>query len=486
MPSTMSMKSKLILALSVIMLVAVAIISMANYMVSRTAVREELLTSSLPLTRDNIYSELHKALMEPISLSSLMARDTFLKDWTLDGEKDESKIRKYLAEVRDRYGYLTAFFVSDRTGHYYHPGGLLKTISNMDLHDVWYYEFVSRGVEYDLDVDTSEAEGHALTLFINYKVRGYGGELLGVAGVGLRMDWVANIVASFEEKYGRKVFLVDPFGVIQVHRDRSLVEHANIKEMDGIRDVAPDILRLREQSDSFQFRHSDGREVLLSARYIPEFDWLVLVEQDEAEALAPARKNVVMTICLGLLAWLVIIFVSAAAVNHFQGRLENMAATDPLTGAFNRREFDVCFDRAVARESRLGHGFSLLLLDLDDFKKINDTQGHLAGDRALIRTVDCIRKTMRPEESLARWGGDEFIVLVNGGLEDAAVLGRRILETLSKSADMGASCGVAEYRKGESLDSLTSRADDAVYRAKAAGGGVVDKAGESAQDDAAS
>lgn len=470
---TLSVKTKLILALSVIMLVAVAVISSVNYVVSRDAVRKELLTSSLPLTRDNIFSELHRTLMQPLSLSSLMASDTFLIDWSIEGEQDKTKIQKYLAEVRDKYGYLTAFFVSEGTGNYYHPDGVLKRISRMDLHDVWYYEFVARGVEYDLDVDTSEVADGALTLFINYKVRGYDGELLGVAGIGIRLDWVMGILSSFEEKYGRRVSLVDRFGTVQVHSDEQLVETANIKAMPGIKRVADKVLGLRDEPDSFQYQ-LDGGMILLSARYIPEFDWLLLVEQDEARALKSVRRILLVTLAGGFIAWLVIIGVTTMAVNYFQGRLEIMAVTDPLTGVANRREFEARFDRAASRQSRFGEVFCVLLFDLDRFKQVNDTKGHLEGDRVLVAVSGAIRDTIRPDDLLARWGGDEFIVLARGEAEECVSLAHRIRMTLHENAGVDASCGVARHLPGEDLDATTARADKAVYRAKAAGGGCVD------------
>lgn len=470
---SLSVKTKLIAALSAIMFVAVAAISSVNYMVSRDAVREELLSSSLPLTRDNIFSELHRALMEPLSLSSLMARDTFLLDWTLDGEQDKSKIIKYLSEVRDKYGFLTTFFVSEKTGLYYYPDGVLKRISRMDLHDVWYYEFVARGVEHDLDVDTSEAEGGRLTLFINYKVRSYDGELLGVAGIGLRLDWVTDILASFEKKYGRRVSLVDAFGTVQVHSDLSLVETANIRAMPGISSVASKVLALRDEPDSFQYP-LNGTTILLSARYLPEFDWVLLVEQDEARALESVRHILVLTLAGGFAAWLVIIAVTTLAVNHFQGRLEVMAITDPLTGAANRREFERRFGRAVSRQSRFGDVFCVVLIDLDRFKIVNDTKGHLEGDRVLVAVADAIRATIRPDDMLARWGGDEFIVLARGSAQECSSLASRIRSAMRDASGVDASCGVARHMPGEDLDATTARADKAVYRAKAAGGGCVD------------
>lgn len=473
---SMSIKSRLILALSVIMLIAVAGISIVNYQVSKDSIRDELLTSGLPLTRDNIYSELHREMMRPIFVSSLMGRDTFLRDWALSGEKELDKIEKYLKEVQDRYGFFTAFFVSEQTRRYYHPDGVLKRISRMSLHDVWYYEFVARGEEYDLDVDANEAAEGAMTIFINYRVEDYAGALLGVAGVGLKLDWVTGVLNSFREKYGRRVYLVDPFGTIQVHSDRSLVGKASIHDQEGISGISQAILDTRDTPASFEY-DADGRHVLLSVRYILEFDWVLLVEQDEQEALASARMNLVRTLVVGVAAWLVIILVTAWAVNHYQNRLERMAVTDPLTGAANRRELEARFERAVSRHRRGSGIFSIVLLDLDGFKQVNDQLGHLQGDEVLERLASSVRGMLRPDDLLARWGGDEFVILARGDLAEVAVLAERARVAVCDGGlvdgPMGTcvsvSCGVAEYREGDTLDSLTARADKAVYRAKAAG-----------------
>jgi len=476
LPIASTIKSKLILALSAIMFVAVAGISLVNYEITRDSIRDELLTSGLPLTRDNIYSELHRELMRPIFVSSLMSRDTFLRDWSLGGEKDQDKIKKYLSEIRDRYGFFTSFYVSDESRKYYVPDGVLKRISRMNLHDVWYYEFVARGVEYDLDVDTNEAADSALTIFINYRVEDYAGSLLGVAGVGLKMDWVAGLLQSFREKYGRRVYLVDPFGSIQVHSDKRLVGKGSIHQMEGIKDIAEKILDVHDEPASFEY-DAGGQHVLLSVRYIPEFNWVLLVEQDEQEALGTARMNMVRTVAIGVVAWLVIIGITAVAVNHYQSRLESMAVTDPLTGASNRRELEGRFDRAVSRHRR-GRGiFSLVLLDLDGFKSVNDQSGHLQGDEILAGVVHEVRGTLRPDDLLARWGGDEFVILAQGDLGEVAVLADRARKAVADAALSGegaegkvtVSCGVAEYREGDSLDTLTARADAAVYRAKALG-----------------
>lgn len=90
-----------------------------NYHVSKAAIRESIVASELPLTSDNIYSEIQKDLIRPIFVSSMMASDTFLRDWALAGERDAGQIVKYLREVKVRYGAFTSFFVSERTRTYY-------------------------------------------------------------------------------------------------------------------------------------------------------------------------------------------------------------------------------------------------------------------------------------------------------------------------------------------------------------------------------
>src|SRR5512146_2776777 len=108
-------KRKLIVILSLLLSVGFAVIALVNYHVSKAAIRESIVANELPLTSDNIYSELQKDLIRPVFISSMMASDTFLRDWVLSGEKDVGRMTKYLKEVMGRYHTFTSFFVSDRT-----------------------------------------------------------------------------------------------------------------------------------------------------------------------------------------------------------------------------------------------------------------------------------------------------------------------------------------------------------------------------------
>jgi diguanylate cyclase (GGDEF)-like protein/hemerythrin-like metal-binding protein/PAS domain S-box-containing protein len=155
--------------------------------------------------------------------------------------------------------------------------------------------------------------------------------------------------------------------------------------------------------------------------------------------------------------------------------LEELASTDLLTGAWNRRRFDEAVKGEMHRSRRYGHALSLLLLDIDHFKRVNDTHGHHMGDLVLQEMVECVRKVLRESDSLTRWGGEEFIVLMpNTGLSGATLLADRIRFSINLHEFTGlgrvtASLGVAEYLPEASLESWVDRADQAMYQAKKLG-----------------
>ncbi|WP_092159846.1 sensor domain-containing diguanylate cyclase [Maridesulfovibrio ferrireducens] len=478
----MSVRLKLIIALTTILVVAFISVSFFNYNVSRNSARDEILNSALPLTRDNIYSEMQSGLMRPLFVSSLMANDIFLKDWVRDGETDVVKIMRYLDEIRTKYGFFTSFFVSAKTGDYFYYDGVLKTISPKDRHDVWYYDFVKSGLEYEFDVDTNQAVDDILTVFINHRVEDREGNLLGVAGVGLKMDQVACLLKTFTQKYSKNIFLVDPQGVVQVHADKQLVESLNIKDIQGLKNIADEVLNMNRNSSAMFKYIQDDEPVHLTARFIPEFDWFLIVEQKESAAMRAARDNFIRTLGIGALATLLIIIISILTINHFQGRLENQANTDELTGVANRRSFEKRFDGAMSLYLKTGSPFSVVLLDLDRFKEVNDTCGHNEGDRLLKEISGVINSSIRESDLCARWGGDEFIVLVSGDSSQAVFIAERIRSSVEQASvckdiisiesavmNVTVSCGVAQYLSGDTLDSLTLRADKAMYESKELG-----------------
>lgn len=453
------------------------ITNLISYRSARESLRNNLINTSLPLTRDNIYSEIQRDLMRPIFISSLMANDTFLKDWALRGEGDMPSIRKYLGHIRSEYGFFSSFFVSEKTHHYYYYGGLLKTVSQDDPRDAWYYSFTSRHSQYELNVDANQAEQNHMTVFINHRVYDYDNKLMGVAGVGLDLDRITNLLSEYQVKYNREVSLVDMNGNVQVKSGEVSIDDTNIRNAKGIGRFADRILTPSLVSDNYEY-DTGKAHILLTTRYIPELNWVLLVGQNQNDAMADIWTNFIKSSVLGLIISILIIVIIAFIINSYQRRLEILACTDHLTGTLNRREFSRVFANAVEKYDGEDGSFSVILFDIDSFKLINDTKGHLAGDMVISRISEISKSCIRSTDRLARWGGDEFIILVNGSDETAIAIASRIQEHAADDADMRQvtsgsgvtlSMGIAIFRKGDTESSLTTRADAAMYAAKQKG-----------------
>ncbi|MCK9388604.1 MAG: GGDEF domain-containing protein [Sulfuritalea sp.] len=151
---------------------------------------------------------------------------------------------------------------------------------------------------------------------------------------------------------------------------------------------------------------------------------------------------------------------------------------DPLTGALNRKGMDESMESEVARARRHGGSLSLAMLDIDNFKKLNDSLGHAAGDAALVHLSQVTREAIRPQDTLARYGGEEFVVLLpNTPIDDAVSAMVRVQRELTRQFFLHNndkvlitfSCGVAELRNEETPYDALKRADEAMYLAKRAG-----------------
>lgn len=176
----------------------------------------------------------------------------------------------------------------------------------------------------------------------------------------------------------------------------------------------------------------------------------------------------------------------AGEVSALRSKLEaaeEEARHDALTGVLNRRALNQVLDSWLAQYRSGGPGFTVVLMDLDEFKQLNDQFGHGVGDRALLAVVENCRSFIRQGDVLARYGGDEFIYLFPGSsARNATKIARKICEALASTTftledgaagvqqlQLSASFGVTECRKGDSFESILERADKALYKAKRGG-----------------
>ena len=158
--------------------------------------------------------------------------------------------------------------------------------------------------------------------------------------------------------------------------------------------------------------------------------------------------------------------------------LEELAARDALTGLFNRRWFTARLSTEVERARRYGHALSVIMLDVDDFKSVNDSFGHPAGDQVLVGIADLLTQNTRGSDEVARYGGEEFAVIMpETALQEATVVCEKLRKVVAQSSwgekeDLGpvtVSIGVSEMSEGDTPGTILDRADSRLYLAKARG-----------------
>jgi diguanylate cyclase (GGDEF)-like protein len=472
-------KRKLIFILSILLSVGFAATTLINYYVSKASIRESIVASELPLTSDNIYSEIQKDLVRPIIISSMMASDTFLRDWVLAGEQDVEKMTRYLREVKQRYGAFTSFFVSEKSRIYYQTEGMLKQVKQDEPRDAWYFRVREMKPAYEINMDPDLANKDALTIFINYRVLDYAGEYIGATGVGLTVDAVRALINEYQKRYQRSIYFVDKKGNIALFGNDKSAAGSTIHAISGLGGVAPRILQ--EGAGNFQYKNVGGNH-LLNVRFIPELNWYLFVERIEDEALKEIRGTLYLNLAICVMITIITLTATSLTINRYQGRLEEMATTDKLTGLANRQAFDLIMPHVVNEARRDRAPLLAMLIDIDHFKEINDRLGHLAGDDVIRDIARTIKATLRQSDLVCRWGGEEFLVLLKG---TNAEQGRQLAEKIrlaiesstyrhgEQSIPVTASLGVAAYTAGETLDQLIARADHALYDAKRKGRNVV-------------
>ena len=453
--------------------------SFLSYYASRASIRDNIVNTELPLTSDTVYSEIQKDLVRPILISSMMSRDTFMRDWVVNGEHDPEKMTRYLNEVMTHYGAYTAFFVSNSTLTYYHAKGVLKQIKASEPRDTWYFRVRDMAEPYEINVDPDMANKDNLTFFINYKVYDYDDRFIGAAGVGLTVDAVIKLIDKYQQRYQRSVYFVDNFGRLVLTGAEGGPQGAKIgqslAELDSMKTLVSQLPK--PHSGSYEYS-VQGQGHFLNVRFIPELNWYLFVDKREDGALSEIRQSLYLNLLICLLVTLIVLALLNRVIKRYQEKIQAQATLDSLTELPNRRGFDLLAAQAMHEAQREPKPLTALLLDLDHFKALNDTYGHLAGDQVLIGFARDLQSCLRHADIVCRWGGEEFIVLLKDtdgetGLKVAEKI-RQHVETQryaynDRALQLTVSIGLTTLQPDDTLHTLLSRADHAMYRAKQSG-----------------
>lgn len=431
------------------------------------------------------------------------------------------RVTDYLNSVRDRFPDLTELLVLDHHGHvvatsaeHPRPIALAPDWANELTRNNWalsapYWDSTGAHPEMLVSVPIESGARRA----------GAGGRLLGALASRVNLRSLADTLKRFAPGESGQIYLMTRTGRIIISSKGSSRE---LMRQGYSRESASWLLG--GEGKAMQFGSFTGDRVLGSVRVVPALDWTVVAEIPTAEAFRQVAhlRNVTLTVVLvlltvlGALAYLLSLLIvrplnrltqaagkvakgdldvglsvttggevgyltevfndMVARLRESRAELERLSATDPLTGLYNRLRMMEVLENEVRRSRRLRHPFSVVMADVDLFKRYNDEHGHPAGDVALKRVAAIMREASRDVDFVARYGGEEFLIaLPETELEGATEFAERIRKKLAKeklpAGHITISLGVSAFpMHGDTPEQLIAEADAALYLAKRAGG----------------
>jgi len=471
----MNSKYKIIFIITFLLLLLSISLSFVNYVVTLKNTQEHLEKASLPLSTDNIYSEIQTHLIEPNLVASMMAQDTFLKDWLVHEEENEEKIRAYLESIKNKYEMTTVFLASQDTQNYYLARGLVEKMDKENPTNSWYYAFRDRAAPHAINIDYNKNIDNSMFMFINHKIFDEKYHMLGATGVGLKISYIDDMLKKFREEYMFNVFFVDKNAEVVLF-ERGVNKLKNLSENSKLYVHKGSLLS--KKNNTLKYDDEQGNSYLVHSKYIPELDLYLLVEAKVSDFTSEVLRTFYMNLVLSLFVTLLIIFIIVKMIHTNSLKLENLANSDELTKLPNRRVFDEKMKHLLLLNERKIMNVSVLFFDLDNFKEINDNFGHNTGDKVLVRVAQIIKASVRESDLYARWGGEEFIIaFVNSSLSESEIIAQKLRVSLENdsalrvliNASVTASFGVTQMKEHDKLESVLKRVDTALYEAKDSG-----------------
>jgi diguanylate cyclase (GGDEF)-like protein len=287
-----------------------------------------------------------------------------------------------------------------------------------------------------------------------------------------------------------RVYLIDPGGQVIAKSGRAPTA---VRELDRL---DPELARALDDGRDGSYETEDGTQRYASKR-VRGTPWKVAISVPErivytsvsgATRWLPWLAIAALTLGgLGAIALLSGLLLSRERLASANTALDQLSRVDALTGLHNRRHIEEVMSALMSAGARYGMTLSVLLVDIDHFKDVNDNHGHQAGDDVLRATADVIKAMTRTEDSVVRWGGEEFLITLPGvGIDGASAVAKRMRTNVAASqievgddrtVGVTVTIGVAEWAGvGESVEGLIKRADAALYAGKAAGRDRVERA----------
>lgn len=611
-----------------IIVIGFSVTSVISYRSNMDTLKKEA-ESVTRLASEGMMYQIDAIFAQSIHISQTMAHDSFLINF-LSQEKENLKnpaytqnIKEYLLAYKKKYNYDSVFLVSMQTDRYYNFAGVARIMDYTATENKWVPEFVASNSEFSLNIDNDKAAHDTITVFVNCSVRNRNNELVGIVGVGFKVNTVQAMLAKYEEQFAVKTYLLNENGEVQISSSGHTGATSDAFAQQTFAAVKNTLKK--NSSDSSDIWYSGkGANGYAVTRYLPAPNMYLVTDKNTSEIIKQIRTKYYTGAVIVLFTTLIVILIVTTIIRRYKNKivsitiseelkyhtilqnatsqiydsivefditndtacgegtkkflqqlhlkpgtsysamlqtivskhihpdhaalymetfspdavrkaieehrktlscdflyathkdkyiwfretgyvlrwaendslhivicrqnidrdkklelsLQEMAQKDGLTGLYNKMTTHDLIEKRLSRHECDRGQLAMIMLDIDNFKELNDSLGHVAGDRIIQEFAQHIRAGFAAEDIIGRVGGDEFVVLTMQ--QDDEALRRKVdaLCSAIRSASFGgegnhhlaASMGVAIFpRHGKTFGELYARADAALYRAKQSG-----------------
>lgn len=424
----------------------------------------------------NIINKINNNLSTSIYTARAIAKNPLIIKWA-ENEKNNSEnsdyhkeLYNYLANYHDGNDYNFIFYASNITNTCYYQDGLSTKISKENSSDEWIYSFINSKKEYEFILNPIKSS--SLSTLINYRLTNDSGETLGVIGVNVDLGLYESSIIELKNDYNTAVAFVDRTGTVVISTDYSIPKGSNIFSEDSIfYDTELKLIPI-EGTSTRRWLNRDFFTLdknFSEIRYIAAFDFYLLVYGRGPNIVYAQRKQLFIQFFLITTLVFIMIVIIIKIIAKYRTALLSLATLDELTKLMNRKSFMARYE--YFSKHKLLENSHIFLIDIDFFKTINDTLGHIAGDEALSLLAKNLTSCIGDDGFIARWGGDEFIGIFFSTIKDPVSklnsLSHEIKNSeTGKRLNLTLSIGVAKLLTDRPLNKSVELADIALYTSK--------------------
>jgi diguanylate cyclase (GGDEF)-like protein len=411
-------------------------------------------------------------LMQPLHISQTLAKAKELNDLMRDPLDNEDQIFTTLKRLNQEFS-LNFFIASEISRTQYDSQG--KKIELTEDKVDWYFRYKAQPENAMADI----GQWQNPQFYIDLKIYDDEGNFLGVFGVGKSLEAFTQVFNEYKKTYGYDFIFVDQNKDITLTSDPELlirgVTFKNLADLPWFQ-----TLDLEQQQTSLNnlLLQINGQESLIAELNIQPFDWTLYIITPLQARQTEISRGFIISIVTLLAVIFGLFLLIYNLLYYFKKDIQKIKQIDVLTELGNRNKITMKFEKLIYEEQSI----SLALINLDNFKSINETHGRNAGDIILRQVAQMLQSDIRETDILGRWNGDEFILLMpNTGPHEAVAVCYKLCRKLATmsittgttSIQITGSFGVSFTATPRSLSEVTSAADDALFCAKRDGRSMV-------------